>query len=182
MPVIGLPKTLEISLSGILEDFNVTSWNIRGDTDGMQVTIRFKTDELHMDTSNITFRKVPPSQIRRNRDRAVSWRETDKNQPSKCVNSIDVQKPDESSIPSNECAFTNTSDHSNSLATLTSAISSLPDQVDGTCDLTQEQECHSPAKQYQHEEPTSTPVICKQYDPTNTTLDKSPIDTLSIRV
>ena len=42
MPVIGLPKTLEISLSSILDDYNVSSWNIKVDKKGTQFCIRFK--------------------------------------------------------------------------------------------------------------------------------------------
>lgn len=45
MPVIGLPNVLELSLSNILEDLSVSSWNIKGDSDFMQVWIRFKMED-----------------------------------------------------------------------------------------------------------------------------------------
>ena len=51
---------------------------------------------------------------------------------------------------------------------MTSDLSPLPSQVDGTHDLNQE----SPTHKYQHEEPRSTGVIHKQYDSTNTATEE----------
>ena len=74
MPVTGLPKILDNSLSNILDELHVTSWNIKSSSEGMQVWIRFSNN---MDTetpmTNITYRKAPPSQQKRNKERASDW-------------------------------------------------------------------------------------------------------------
>ena len=78
MPLYGLPKILENNINNILDCSELTSWNIRGDTSNVQVTIRFTqvepSDMTRIDTSNITYRKAPPSQLRRDRERALSHR------------------------------------------------------------------------------------------------------------
>ena len=51
----------------------MSSWNIKGAEDHMQVWIRFKTDFDTEKPLDITYRKVPPSQIKRNKDRAKGW-------------------------------------------------------------------------------------------------------------
>ncbi len=75
MPISGLPKILELNINNFLETANVSSWNIRGENENLQVTIRFSmkdtTSGHQMDTSNVTYRKVPPSQTRRDRNRAM---------------------------------------------------------------------------------------------------------------
>ena len=74
MPVIGLPKILESALSNILDDLTVSSWNIKSGDDNMQVWIRFKTNmdtDTALDNTNVTYRKMPPSQQKRNKIRAM---------------------------------------------------------------------------------------------------------------
>ena len=78
MPVIGLPKVLEMTISNILDESSVSSWNIKGSDDGMQVWIRFKAQDTAnpLDNTNINYRKVPTSQQKRNSDRAKGWQNT----------------------------------------------------------------------------------------------------------
>ena len=77
MPVTHLPKILEININNILELAKVSSWNIHGEKENLQITIRFcimdsTTDTDTMATAKITYRKVLPSQVRRDRERAKS--------------------------------------------------------------------------------------------------------------
>ena len=89
MPVIGLPNILESTLNNILDNLRVSSWNIKGAEDHMQVWIRFKTDIDTEKPLDITYRKVPPSQIKRNKDRAKGWQNSiDNNQCDDTVDSV----------------------------------------------------------------------------------------------
>ncbi len=79
MPVTGLPNILEITLNNIIHDMDITSWNIKGEEECMQVIIRFKmaantTCAPDMQINNATYRKVPQSQIIRNRERTKAWK------------------------------------------------------------------------------------------------------------
>ena len=59
----------------LLKAGDLTSWNIRGDTDFTQVTIRFNmATDGQLVTKDTKFKKVPPSQINRDRDRAYRWK------------------------------------------------------------------------------------------------------------
>ena len=72
MSVIGLPKTLVLSLNSILDGNLVSSWNIKANSNGTQVWIRFNSEKNsdNLDTSDITYRKVPPTKVQRDRERA----------------------------------------------------------------------------------------------------------------
>lgn len=75
MTVIGLPKVLENSLNDLLKSCKLTSWNIHGGIETVQLSIRFAILDIenstYMDTSNVTYRKMPPCQTKRNRERAM---------------------------------------------------------------------------------------------------------------
>ncbi len=130
MPITGLPKVLEVNINNMLDLAKVSSWNVHGEKERVQITIRFNIMDNtaeQMDTSNVTYRKVPPSQVRRDRDRAMqrsSYKENenivsfDFNQKIDCEN----KKTKES----------------------TSSISPLPlqDQVDGIADDISPSPCH----------------------------------------
>ena len=84
MSVRGLPKLLEKALNDILDTGSVSSWNIRVDSKMCQLSIRFNmADTLAdkslnttgIDSTNITFRKVPPSQISRDKRRMKEHQE-----------------------------------------------------------------------------------------------------------
>ena len=77
--VTGLPKTLVVSLNSILEENSVCSWNIRCNNNSTQVWIRFsgETNSDQMDKTDVSYRKVPPSKVLRDRDRAQQWCEKD---------------------------------------------------------------------------------------------------------
>ena len=73
MPVIGLPKILENNINTLLDTAKLSSWNVRGEDENMQISLRFsilKDTDKPIDTSNITYRRVPPCQSTRNRQRA----------------------------------------------------------------------------------------------------------------
>ena len=72
MFVQGLPKTLVISLNSILSDNSVSSWNIKANSSGTQVWLRFNgnNNSKQMDMLDTTYRKVPPSKVNRDRERA----------------------------------------------------------------------------------------------------------------
>ena len=59
-------------MSGILEELTVSSWNIKGEDNSMQIWIRFKTDDTQIDRESVTYRKMSPSQVKRNKDRAAN--------------------------------------------------------------------------------------------------------------
>ena len=71
MPVSGLPNNLEVYLNETLRGSTITSWNIRGEQDYTQVTIRFGSTAM-LDT-NVKYRKVPPSRIVRDKARAARY-------------------------------------------------------------------------------------------------------------
>ena len=144
MPVIGLPKVLENSLNTILDDLSVSSWNMKGDDGSMQVWIRFRTDvdtQTALNNTNITYRKVPPSQVNRNRDRASNWQNkqtekiTDHTMDNEFENDHNKEMPPShtgSALNKNQDCETQTNiDHNNSAF---GQPSPLPGQVDGLQD------------------------------------------------
>ena len=184
MPVIGLPKVLENAISNILDDLTVSSWNIKGGDDNMQVWIRFKTDMdtgSALDITNVTYRKMPPSQMKRNKERAMDYdkanhdvveRSSALNNDQRQSNTLENQL-----LASNtECALTvnpQTEPHANiDDNTATVQPSPLPGQVDGPCDFdttpATEQEAgptqhaNHREQQYGHDQTTAS-AKCKQY-------------------
>ena len=180
MPVIGLPKTLEISLSNLLDDCDISSWNIKGDNDGTQIWIRFKSEDSAMDNTNITYRRAPPSQMRRNKNRASSWRDKEPD----CGKFVDGNSTINNDINNSntECAFTESAIHHDTDTDAVSAISPPskqanntsdfkgPATMDNTCKQQHSEEdhghaCHSRSKQYNStNEATNTPVMHFYYN------------------
>ena len=75
MPVDKLPLMLEDLLNNILENNCVASWNIHGANNFSQVTVRFKVDTDENDIQqSATYRKVPPSRVTRDRNRASNFK------------------------------------------------------------------------------------------------------------
>ena len=109
----GLPKILESTLDNILSDMIVSSWNVRGEDDTMHLYIRFKSNmeaPTSLDRASVSYRRIPPSQVKRNSERAKAWH----NRDIKCDNSesttdtgfsIDNTSNEDTTI---ECAFINT--------------------------------------------------------------------------
>ena len=89
MTIDGLPKILEDTVNNILKSSRLSSWNIRGEGTMLQLSIRFNMDAMG-DTNtdsmpSVTYRKVSPSQEKRNKDRAVEW-DTNKVSNQECDN------------------------------------------------------------------------------------------------
>ena len=71
MPVEGLPSTLENMLCNLMKENMLQSWNIHG---GRQVIVTLRFDSnggQGIQASNVTYRKKPPSSIRRDKNRKV---------------------------------------------------------------------------------------------------------------
>ena len=139
MPLYGMPKILENSINNILDSANVSSWNIRGDDrDYLQVTIRFNMVDNNptvgaIDQSNITYRRMTPSQVKRNKERAmmINLEKTEERE-----NIVDNK-----SIPENQDYHNNNTTFQTKYPdqhepTLVSNLSPLPahQQVDGLVD------------------------------------------------
>lgn len=77
MTIDGLPKILEDTINNILKSSMLSSWNIRGESTMLHLSIRFNMDAMGVPKTDImpgiTYRKVSPSQANRNKDRAVDW-------------------------------------------------------------------------------------------------------------
>ena len=91
-----LPNMLKNMIETLLAENQVTSWNIRGGTEFVQLSIRFTTDMAAKE--DITYRKVPPSRRLRETRRQHKWKsgqsETNNNGNDKTpgdVNSIKQQ-------------------------------------------------------------------------------------------
>ena len=75
MPVAGLPTAVETSLNALLSENFISSWKIVGEGDTTVFVLRLKP-QLSKTTTNmapplpIHYRKKPPSQIKRDNDRA----------------------------------------------------------------------------------------------------------------
>ena len=135
MPIIGLPNILENSLNNILDSMDISSWNIKGENDSMQVIIRFKmaaVDESCSNRhSNITYRKLPPSQVQRDKNRAKEWRneQTKFHQPT-----FDEHITENSCNANTENAFNCPNQLVYNTVDDTAQPSPIPNQVDGMND------------------------------------------------
>ena len=75
----GLPKTLEIMLSTMVEKFDLKSWQIFDERDGICMKIRFKTVQENQCSTgepqmkSAKFRKISPSQMKRDHSRAREY-------------------------------------------------------------------------------------------------------------
>jgi hypothetical protein len=69
MPLSGLPKLLEMFMEQTLNEHQVSSWNIRGGNIYTEITIRIGMSTVTKDT--VKYRKVPPSRINRDKQRAT---------------------------------------------------------------------------------------------------------------
>ena len=69
-----MPHVLRNMLIALMSDSTITSWNIRGEGKQNQLTIRFSSDNM-ADTETISYRKAPPSQTLRNKNRQQEWKE-----------------------------------------------------------------------------------------------------------
>ena len=66
-----LPKLLVVMLDKLLEEGPISTWNIRGGPHFTQVTIRFPSEDM-ADRGEIQYRRTPPSQLQRDRTRAIN--------------------------------------------------------------------------------------------------------------
>ena len=60
-----------------MEEYNITAWNIKGDNSGAQIWIRFQ-GEGNMENFDNHYRKIPPGQVKRNKNRAALWKDKEK--------------------------------------------------------------------------------------------------------
>ena len=68
MPVDNFPKALEAMLVNLLEDYELTSWNIKGGNLFTQVSIRFGAEAMCDNTvEHVSYKKM--SKARNQRDR-----------------------------------------------------------------------------------------------------------------
>ncbi len=73
MPVTKLPKPLQITLDGLLTDNKLTSWQVRGGQEFIQVSIRFSVTEMEPILNDVKYRRAPPSRILRDTNRAEDY-------------------------------------------------------------------------------------------------------------
>ena len=75
MSLEDMPLVLKNMLIALLDDNNITSWNIRGLDGFTQVSIRFTNmiDHGHHNNKDIVYRKVPPSRMARDTKRRGDW-------------------------------------------------------------------------------------------------------------
>ena len=134
MPLFGLLKLLEDSLNNILDTAVISSWNIRVNDSNCQLSIRFNMvdkldDTVPIDSSNITFRKAPPSRVNRDRKRADAYTRSN----NIFVNDVTEEDHAEQTYKSclTECDF-----NANTNSNITPSMSSFnpQTQVDGTAD------------------------------------------------
>ena len=78
MPVAGLQAAAKGALNALLVDNNVSSWKVVGDGDSTLIVLRLKP-HAHSSSADMAdwhntqgqyFRRKPPSQIRRDRERS----------------------------------------------------------------------------------------------------------------
>ena len=76
MPVEGLPKTLEILLSSLLQENNMQSWQIFQEKSGsIMLKVRFNVGDVPHEQP-LSYRRKSPAQTRRDHARAASHRST----------------------------------------------------------------------------------------------------------
>lgn len=73
-----LPKHLVLTLESLLHDSMLTSWTVQGNSHVTSVTIRFKMAADHdsvqpRQDSCTKYKRVPPSQVERDRVRSQQW-------------------------------------------------------------------------------------------------------------
>ena len=95
MPVSGLPVAVEKTLSSLLEDNAVSSWKVVGEGDNTVVVLRLKPANPSLSTTMADpvvnrasqvqyYRRKPPSQVRRDIERATNRRQQGDQQSSEC--------------------------------------------------------------------------------------------------
>lgn len=75
MPVNGLPLAVESALESLLKVNKLSTWKITGGENHVAVTLRFNMADIGvagMDNT-VTYKKIPPSQARRNMQRREKW-------------------------------------------------------------------------------------------------------------
>jgi len=82
MPVTGLPAAAEMSLNALLTINNVSSWKLVGEGDSTVFVLRLRPTQSSSSTTNmanpqpsVCYRRKPPSQIRRDQNRAKRHQE-----------------------------------------------------------------------------------------------------------
>ena len=69
----GLPNILNTMLDTLLAENIVISWNIRGEKDYTQLSIRFGNGKEGA-VNDIAYRKAPPSRVTRDKQRQYNWK------------------------------------------------------------------------------------------------------------
>ena len=171
MPIIGLPKLLESSINTILDSCRITSWNIRGETENLQISIRFAIVDTetspYIEPSNITYRKVPPCQVRRDKERLMM-----RNKPDQVDNGFDnliITKEASTLISNNQ--------YDDSICNTMSPLQAQV-QVDGMTDTPCPQQSatimdtHSEEDLVHTRDQHCTVSDSKQYEPSNVNTDE----------
>jgi hypothetical protein len=94
-----LPKHLEITLDTLLNEGSLSSWTIQGNANLTTVIIRFKVDtvEEEKDMPMVKYKRVPPSQLKRDSARAGQWKDSlSMVPPGDTISSQSVPRQDQS--------------------------------------------------------------------------------------
>ena len=74
MPVSGMPLALGNALDALFDANKLSSWKINGGNAFTTVTLRFKMEDIPVNTSqSVTYRSKPPSAVSRDTERKVKW-------------------------------------------------------------------------------------------------------------
>ena len=81
-----IPKQLKYILVNLIDDFSITSWTVQGFSEITSVTIRFKMESATMDQNQeySTYRRIPPSQIKRDNARLKARQQNSKYESPGC--------------------------------------------------------------------------------------------------
>ncbi len=70
MTMNQLPQPLQVTLDTLLTDNQLSSWQVKGGHQYIQVSIRFSTAAIHANITDVKYRRAPPSRINRDNIRA----------------------------------------------------------------------------------------------------------------
>ena len=97
MPLYGLPYVLERVLGQLIDDELLSSWSIHGKENGTWITLKFNNDETMDTVPDMKYKKVTPSQHRRDRERAQT-RKLKKSNPVSTMNDKEHDKKKMNSV------------------------------------------------------------------------------------
>lgn len=158
MTAFGLPNTLENMLTNLCQDNKLLSWNIRGGSEFIQVSIRFSPGTCGNDENVVKYKKMPPSQLRRDQMRAHKHSQSinsDEDNSNTNKNTIDN---------SNQSVLDNSSDSIVITSALTESMPNYSTEESQISQTTEEPITNSGLDVIQNKEVTEVPAATgKQY-------------------